>query len=183
MNLSKSATISISALLIVSVSGCSGEPQPTVTVTVTEQAPVKASQTAEASAPEVIDEAIWEDFLSYKLVEFSVSNSECSYSDGSLTMRVTFTNKSERDILAIEASAAIEDIFGESLKGLNISSDESLGSGDSINVGSWGSTCYDLNDFSSDDKRLLDMEDLEKTTDVVIGVTKIAFADGEVLEF
>ncbi len=172
------ATIPVIALTL---SGCS-QPTPTATVTVTADPTEVEVETTESTEPEVVDPK-WEDFLEANLVEFSVSKAECSYSDGSLELRVTLTNLSDRNIVAIDAVALINDIFDEEIKGLNISSDESLAAGDSVNVGSWGSSCYDLNQFSSEDNRLLDMEDLDKTTDVVIEVRKIAFEDGEVLEF
>lgn len=125
----------------------------------------------------------WTNYVTAELVEFSVSNAECSYSDGSLELLVTLTNVSDKKIIAVDASAIVNDVFGEEINGYNISGDKSFGPGKQLKVGSWGNSCYDLNQFSSEDQRLLDMEDLETTTDVVIKVSKIAFEGGEVLEF
>lgn len=177
-------TISLFAAFLLTMSGCSGTPQPAVTVTVTAEPTETASaedKTEEAS-PEP-EESSWEESLRIELVEFSVSKAECSYSDGSLELRATVTNISGRDIVAIDAAALINDVFDEQIKGLNISSDKKLLAGDSVNVGSWGNSCYDLNQFSSDDNRLLDMEDLGSSTKVQFQVRKIAFSDGEVIEY
>jgi hypothetical protein len=125
----------------------------------------------------------WTDYVTAELVEFSVSNAECSYSDGSLELLVTLTNVSDKKIIAVDASATVNDVFGEEINRYSISGDKSFGPGKQLNVGSWGNSCYDLNKYSSEDQRLLDMEDLDTTTDVVIKVSKIAFEGGEVLEF
>ena len=125
----------------------------------------------------------WTNYVTAELVEFSVSNAECSYSDGTLELLVTLTNVSDKKIIAVDASATVNDVFGEEINGYNISGDKSFGPGKKLKVGSWGNSCYDLNQFSSEDNRLLDMEDLDSTTDVVIKISKIAFEGGEVLEF
>lgn len=52
------------------------------------------------------------------------------------------------------------------------------------NLGTWGNTCFRLSDASGDDRRLLEIgSELETKTDLVIDVTRIAFDDGEVVEF
>lgn len=180
----------IPALIIsMSLTGCSAASQPAVTVTATEtvtaQPEEEKTETAETAEEDVEDQSdlSWESSLRVELVEFSVSKADCSYSDGSLEMRATITNISGRDIVAIDAAAIVNDVFGEQIKGLNISSDKRLLAGESVNVGSWGSSCYDLNQFSSDDNRLLDMEDLEVSTSVEFQIQKIAFADGEIAEY
>lgn len=176
-------------IISLSLSGCSAASQPAVTVTATEtvtaQPEEQKPESAETAEESIEDQSAmsWESSLLVDLVEFSVSKADCSYSDGSLEMRATITNISGRDIVAIDAAALINDVFGEQIKGLDISSDKRLLAGESVNVGSWGSSCYDLNQFSSDDNRLLDMEDLEVSTSVEFQVRKIAFSDGEIAEY
>lgn len=118
-----------------------------------------------------------------EIVEFSVSKSDCSYDDGTLELLAKFTNITSRDILAIEASAEVQDLFGEKIMGLNLSSDKLLTSGQTVNVGSWGSSCWGLNNYNSDELRLMNMTDVSELTKIVIQVNKIAFKDGEILEF
>lgn len=139
------------------------------------------SETSESSTETTSSD--WTKYVTADLVEFSVSNSKCSYSDGSLELLVVLTNVSDKKILAIDASATVNDIFGEQINGYNISEDKSFGPGKQLNVGSWGDSCFELSDYSSEDRRLLEMEDLEATTDVVIKIQKIAFEGGEILEF
>lgn len=170
--------------LLLTLSGCTGTPQPAVTVTVTAEPSVTATSPEKTEEPSPDpEESSWEESLKIELVEFSVSKAECSYSDGSLELRATVTNISGKDIVAIDAAAIINDVFDEQIKGLSISSDEKLVAGDSVNVGSWGNSCYDLNQFSSDDNRLLDMKDLDSSAKVEFQVRKIAFSDGEVVEY
>ena len=125
----------------------------------------------------------WTNYVTAELVEFSVSNAECSYSDGSLELLVTFTNVSDKKVIAVEALALVNDVFGEEINRYTISGDKSFGPGKEFKAGSWGNSCYEMNEYSSEDNRLLDMEDLDSTTDVVIKVSKIAFEGGEILEF
>jgi hypothetical protein len=124
----------------------------------------------------------WEQYLSSNVVEYSVSTKECDYSDGSLEIQVEFKNLTDKNIIAFEASATIFDIFSEEIGGYNISSDKGVGPQESITTGSAGNTCYEINSYS-DSKRLLEMEDINKTSKLVIQVTKIAFEDGEIKEF
>jgi hypothetical protein len=123
----------------------------------------------------------WEDFLKYDIVQYSVSNAECDYSEGSLEFILDFTNISKKKIIAISASANILDVFGEEIKGLNISTDEAVAPGSVVKVGSMGNSCWELNQYDSDDMRLKEMD--LKTTKVEIEVTKIAYSDGEIVEF
>jgi len=185
MKLTKSTFVSAAIALL--LAGCTGSPQPAVTVTqevtVTAEPVETATQTEEPEADEIEEEDSWDSVLAIKLVEFSVSNAECSYSDGLLELRATITNVSAKEIIAIDAGAWITDVFGEQIKGLDISSDEKIAPGDSINVGSWGNACYDLNQFSADDNRLLDMDDLDASTDVEFIVNKIAFTGGEIIDY
>ena len=184
MRLSNSISLAGIALLL---AGCTTDPQPAVTVTqevtVTAEPVETAVETEEPEPTQVEDEDSWETVLAIKLVEFSVSNAECSYSDGLLELRATVTNVSDTEIIAIDAGAWITDVFGEQIKGLDISTDEKIAPGESVNVGSWGNACYDLNQFSADDNRLLDMEDLDASTDVEFIVNKIAFSDGEIVSY
>ena len=185
----KQTRYSLSALVTLSLfllTGCS-QSSPVPTVTVTETVEAAQSEVIEPSSPskvEVIEAPEWEDFLDGNLVELSVSKAECGFAtDGSLDLLVTFKNTTDRKMLAISADVEVMDLFGERLIGVNISSDDSILAGASVNVGSWGSNCYSLNEYKSEDLRLLAMEDVSKTTEVVINVSKIAFEDGEVLEF
>lgn len=179
----KFALLTVLATVVVLTACTSGQPQPAITVTVTPEPPVAEQSPTVAPAPKAVAEETWTDFLSHELIEFSVSNVDCSYSDGSMEMLVTFKNISDREMIAIEASATVNDVFDEQMTGVNISSDKSLAAGDSVNVGSWGSSCFPLSDISGDDRRLLEMDNLEKKTKVKISVTKIAFDDGEIVEF
>jgi hypothetical protein len=124
----------------------------------------------------------WEQYLSSNVVEYSVSTKECDYSDGSLEIQVEFKNLTDKNIIAFEASATIFDIFSVEIGGYNISSDKGVGPQEAITTGSAGNTCYEINSYS-DSKRLLEMEDINKTSKLVIQVTKIAFEDGEIKEF
>ena len=125
----------------------------------------------------------WGEILKAEITEFSVSTSDCSYDDGSLELLVKLTNVSSREILAIDASAEVQDLFGEKIMGLNLSSDDSLPPGQTANVGSWGSSCFGLNNYSSNELRLMEMSNVSEQTKVVIEVSKVAFKDGEVIEF
>lgn len=126
-----------------------------------------------------------EEFVRISLVNFSVSNEECSYGDGSLFIQAKLTNLTDRSILAAEVSATVTDVFGESIgRGYNISTDETIGPRAEANLGTWANTCFRLSDASGDDRRLLEIgSELETKTDLVIDVTRIAFDDGEVVEF
>lgn len=124
---------------------------------------------------------VWQDILKYDIAQYSVSNAECDYSSGALEFILNFTNLTDKKIIAISASAKIMDVFDEEIKGLNISTDEALGPKETIKVGSTGNSCWSLNKYDSDDMRLKEMD--LKTTRVVIEVSKIAYANGEVVEF
>lgn len=134
-------------------------------------------------AEEVDEGDGWTEYVSFSLVEFSVSNAECSYSDGSVEIRATMTNNSDKAIVAFEAFASINDVFGERINGYNISTDETVPPGETAQLGSWGNSCYSLNRFSSDDQRLLEIDDLEAKTEVELVASRLAFEDGEVVEF
>ena len=125
----------------------------------------------------------WGEILKAEITEFSVSKSDCNYDDGSLELLVKLTNISSREILAIDASAEVQDLFGEKIMGLNLSSDKLLPPGQTANVGSWGSSCWGLNNYSSGESRLMDMSSVSELTKIVIEVSKVAFKDGEILEF
>jgi hypothetical protein len=183
MRTTRALTLLIALPLV--LSGCSGTPQPEVTVTVTAEPTETSSASPEPSQEASPDatEVSWDSSLEVQLVEFSVSKAKCSYSDGSLEMRATVANISGRDIIAIDVAALINDVFGEEIMGMDLSSDKKLAAGESVNVGSWGNSCFSLNQFSSDHNRLLDMDDLDASTDVEFQVRKIAFSDGEIVEY
>ena len=126
-----------------------------------------------------------EDFVRVSLVEYAVSNEKCSYRDGSLKLRATLTNLTDKTIIAAEVSARINDVFGEEIgRGFDISSDETVGPGSEVNLGTWGNSCFSLSANIGDQKRLLDFQgDLNTKTTLVISVTRIAFDDGEIVEF
>lgn len=125
-----------------------------------------------------------EDFVRITLVEFSVSNQKCSFGDGSLEIRAVLTNVTDKAILAAEVDADILDVFGESIgRGFNISTDETIAPGADANLGTWGNSCFRLSN-RGDDRRLLEMKDeLDTKANLVISVTRIAFDDGEVVQF
>jgi hypothetical protein len=123
----------------------------------------------------------WQDHLKYRVSQYTVTNASCSYSDGTLEMIVDFTNLSDKKIIAVSASAKINDVFDEQIMSLNMSTDEAIAPGATIKAGSTGSSCWSLSDYDADEQRLMEMD--LKTTRVVVSVSKIAFADGEVLEF
>ena len=125
----------------------------------------------------------WGEILKAEIIEFSVSKANCSYDDGTLELLVKLTNISSKEILAIDASAEIQDLFGEKIMGLNLDSDKLLPPGQIANVGSWGSSCWGLNNYNSDETRLMEMINVSELTKIVIEVSKIAFRDGEILEF
>lgn len=143
----------------------------------------ESSDSESSDGSEDLTSTDWTDYVTAELVEFSVSNAECGFRDGTMEVLVTFTNVSEKKIIAVDAFANIYDIFGEEMNSVDLFGDKSFGPGKTLKVGSWGNGCYGLNDYSSEDQRLLDMEDLAATTDIVITVSKIAFEGGEVLEF
>jgi len=132
---------------------------------------------------EVSQSVKWGEVLREELVEFSVSKSDCSYDDGSLELLAKFTNIYSKEILAIKASAEIQDLFGENLMVLTLDSDQSLAPGKTVNVGSWGSSCFGLNNYDSDQLRLMEMINVSELTKVVIQVSMVAFKDGEILAF
>ena len=179
----------VGVALIALLAGCTATPSTMSGESDQSGQPTASSESEDSSESESSDgsedlpSTDWTNYVTAELVEFSVSKAECSYSDGTLELLVTLTNVSEKTIIAVDAAATVNDVFGEEINAYNISGDKSFGPGEKLNVGSWGSSCYDLNQYSSEDNRLLDMEDLDATTDVVIKIRKIAFEGGEVLEF
>ena len=180
----KSIVTALSSILIVALlTACSAMESTGTGSTPPSEEPTSQSESEASESSTETTSSDWTKYVTADLVEFSVSRSKCSYSDGSVELLVVLTNVSDKKILAVDASATVNDIFGEQINGYNISEDKSFGPGEELKVGSWGSTCYSLRDSSSDDRRLLAMEDLNATTDVVIKIQKIAFEGGEILEF
>lgn len=127
--------------------------------------------------------AEWNKYLEAELVEFSVSDKPCTFNAKSLELLVTLTNKTELNILDVEATASIQDLNGDEITVLNLPGDGTLKPSEKLNVGSWGELCYDMDHSSQRAKGLLELENLEAETAVVITVNKISFENGEVLEF
>ena len=170
-------------LFMALLTACSATESTGLGITTPSEEPSSQSE-SEASEPSTeTTSSDWTKFVTADLEEFSVSNNSCSYSDGSLEILVVLTNVSGKKILAVDASATVNDIFGEEIIVFDISEDKSFGPGKKLKVGSWGNSCYSLSDYSSEERRLMEMEDLEATTDLVIKVEKIAFEGGEILEF
>lgn len=183
MNKNRILTVLSSIVFMALLTACSATDS-TVNGTTTPSEELSSQSESEASEPSTeTTSSDWTNFVTAEVVEFSVSNSSCSYSDGSLELLVVLTNVSDKKILAVDASATVNDIFGEEIKGLNLSEDKSFGPGKKLKVGSWGNSCWSLSDYSSGERRLMEMEDLETKTDLVIEVEKIAFEGGEILEF
>ena len=162
---------SIAVLISMLVSGCGGSSNDA------------ASNSTGAATSTTNSDIKWSEILKAEISEFSVSKSDCSYDDGSLELLVKLTNISTSEILAIDASGEVQDLFGETLMVLNISSDKQLSPGKTVKVGTWGSSCFGLNEYDSDQVRLMEMSNVSELTKVVINVSKIALKDGEVLEF
>ncbi len=165
----KISSLTAAVLLLLTLAGCSNAgvgQSATGDTQVTDPAPSK-------------DE--WSNYLSYEVSEFSVSKAECSYSDGSLEVLVKFKNISERPIAAVDAAGTVNDVFGEKKIGVNLSVAKKIAPGASANAGSWGSSCYSLNSYSADESSLLEAD--PETLKLVVEVSKIAFVDGEIIEF
>lgn len=127
--------------------------------------------------------AEWNKHIEAELVEFAVTEKPCTFNAKSLELLVTLTNKTELNIIDVEATASIQDAKGSEITELNLVGDGSFGPSEQLNVGSWGELCYDLDHSSQRAKGLLELENLEAETAVVIKVNKISFENGEVLEF
>lgn len=164
-------------LLSTLVSGCGGSSGGT------ESEKNSTGGTTGATENTIVQSKKWREYLKDEIIEFSVSKSDCGYDDGTLELLAKFVNITSRDILAIEADAEVQDLFGEKIMGLSLSSDELLTSGQTVNVGSWGSSCWGLNNYNSDELRLMNMTKVTELTKIIIQVNKIAFKDGEILEF
>lgn len=123
----------------------------------------------------------WTNYVSEQTIEFSVSEAECSYSRGTLEVLVKFKNISNRTIAAIEAYGSVNDVFGERQMGVKLSVAKKIAPGKSVNAGSWGSSCYSLNPYIAKEAGLIDMD--PENRKLVVEVTKIAFTDGEIVEF
>ena len=169
--------VSIVLMMSMMVSGCGGSNEKAESNSNPSDSPTTSTEDNATQLKK------WSKFLKEEIVEFSVSKSDCSYDDGSLELLVKLTNITSREILAIDGSAEVQDVFGEKIMRLNLSSDKSLAAGQTVNVGSWGSSCWGLNNYSSDEARLMEMDNVSESTKVVIEVSKIAFKDGEILEF
>jgi hypothetical protein len=167
----KFASIAIAISMLVTGCGSSSE-----------DAASKTDPTSSSNS-DVSPSVKWSEILKAEISEFSVSKTDCSYDDGSLELLVKLTNISSSEILAIDASGEVQDLFGDTLMVLNISSDKQLSPGKTVNVGTWGSSCFGLNNYDSDQLRLMEMSNVSELTKVVINVSKIALKDGEVLEF
>lgn len=135
---------------------------------------------AENSEPAAPD---WTNFVDAELVEFSVVDTPCTFSQKSLELLVTLTNNTEQKIVEIKASASINDLEGDQITELNLPGGGSFGPAEQLNLGSWGELCYDMDHSSQRAKQLLELEDLGAKTDVVIQVKKITFESGQSLEF
>ncbi len=171
--------IFLASFVLVSCGAVKSESQATETNQVS---PDETNSAPSPSAPTPKINTDWEQYLSSNVVEYSVSTKKCDYSDGSLEIQVEFENLTDKKIIAFVASATIFDIFSEEIGGYNISSDKGVGPLEAITTGSTGNRCYEINSYS-DSKRLLEMEDINKTSKLVIQVSKIAFEDGEIKEF
>jgi hypothetical protein len=183
VNKNRIVTVLSSIVFMALITACSATESTGLGITTPSEEPSSQSE-SEASEPSTeTTTSDWTKFVTADLEEFSVSNNSCSYSDGSLEILVVLTNVSGKKILAVDASATVNDIFGEEIIVFDISEDKSFGPGKKLKVGSWGNSCYSLSDYSSEERRLMEMEDLEATTDLVIKVEKIAFEGGEILEF
>ncbi len=161
--------MSLAAILL--LSGCA------TTGGATKSTPSEASQTPIAE----VQKDDWTNYLTSTIVEFSVSKAECSYSKGSLEALIKFKNISDKTIVAIEASGTVNNVFGEKQMGIDLSESKKVAPGKTVNAGSWGSSCWSLNQFISEQIGLLDMD--PETIKLVVEVSKIAFDNGEILEF
>lgn len=165
----KTIGIALALLLSTALSGCSGSSIETSGTT----------SSGESQTEALKDE--WTNYLSQQTIEFSVSNAECSYTNGTLEVLVKFTNISDRTIAAIDANGTINNVFGEEQMAVNLSVSKKVAAGKSVNAGSWGSSCYSLNPYIAGEAGLLEMD--PENIKLVVEVTKIAFSDGEIIEF
>lgn len=165
----KASIIALALLATLTLAGCSNA---STGVPATDGADQTESQPSK-------DE--WTNYLSQQVAEFSVSNAECSYTKGTLEVQVKFTNISDRPIAAIDANGTVNDVFGEKQMGVDLSVAKKVSPGKSVNAGSWGSSCYSLNPYIAEQAGLLDMD--PENINLVVEVTKIAFTDGEIIEF
>lgn len=125
----------------------------------------------------------WSLFVDAQLVEFSVSDTPCTFSQKSVELLVTLRNSTDQKIIDIEAAALVNDLEGNEITELNLVGGGSFGPTEELKVGSWGELCYDMDHSPERAKQLLELEDLGANTDVVIKVKKITFEDGKILEF
>lgn len=165
----KVSTLSAAVLVILALAGCSN-------------AGVGQSATGDSQSSNTVpvkDE--WTNYLTNVVSEFSVSKAECSYTDGSLEVQVKFTNISDKAIAAVDATGTINDVFGEKKMAVDLSVAKKMAVGASANAGSWGRSCFSLNPYIADQANLLDMD--PETIKLVVEVSKIAFVDGQIIEF
>jgi hypothetical protein len=97
---------------------------------------------------------------------------EISYSDY-ITFTFTFKNKTSRDIDGVKGSVTFYDMFDEEIKSLNLSYDDGINAGKTVNY----LASMDYNQFKDGDKRLKNTE-LEKMK-VVWEPEQLNFSDGE----
>ena len=165
----KITAVACSIMLLAALSGCSNA-----------SSGVPATDGANSSETQPSKDE-WTNYLSQQVAEFSVSKAECSYTKGTLEVQVKFTNISDRPIAAIDAGGTVNDVFGEKQMAVDLSVAKKVAPGKSVNAGSWGSSCYSLNPYIAEQAGLLDMD--PENINLVVEVTKIAFVDGEIIEF
>ena len=123
------------------------------------------------------------DYVSWSVSSYVVDpNRKCSYREGYLDVQINVTNLSGSDILAGEASVAIQDLFGNEIMLLDTPIDARIPAGSSTTIGSTGSTCWSLGNFR-DELRLKEMPDPYSSTKLEFYLSKLALDGGEVVTF
>jgi ABC-type glycerol-3-phosphate transport system substrate-binding protein len=166
----KLIAISASMMLVAALAGCSNGTNS------------QSASDGSAGSSQTSQKDEWTNYVTSTTSEFSVSKTaECSYSKGSLEVLVKFKNISDRPIAAIDAVGAVNDVFGTKKMGVNLSVSKKIAVGASANAGSWGSSCYSINEYNADEASLLETD--PSNIKLVVSVSKIAFVDGEIIEF
>ena len=127
-------------------------------------------------------------FVQIESQEYSINNRPCGDdggvgSDATLEIVVQLRNVSGQEIKAVKASAIILDSFGEEIWTFGLDEDRRVKDGDTFRVGSYGGFCWELNEWDEVDRRLLDMDDLYSQSSLEVVISKIAFMNGDVVEF